>query len=76
MSRKGFHIAVIFIQQRYRHLRFGLLQVHFAAGLPQPEQTPFSIGLPHFLQGEQPQDWHIFNLLEFFNYILTAPFTG
>jgi hypothetical protein len=38
---------------------FGL-QVQSADFLPQPEQTPFSIGLPHFLHGVQPHTWHIF----------------
>lgn len=37
---------------------FGL-QVHFEEGLPQPEQTLFFIGLPHFMHGLQPQLWHI-----------------
>jgi hypothetical protein len=31
------------------------LQVHSLAGLPQPLQTLFSIGAPHFLQGVHPQ---------------------
>jgi hypothetical protein len=34
-------------------------QVHSLEGLPQPEQTPFSMGMPHFLQGEHPHVWHI-----------------
>jgi hypothetical protein len=35
------------------------LQVHWAAFLLHPLQTPFSIGLPHFLHGVHPHDWHI-----------------
>jgi len=31
------------------------LQVQSAAGLPQPEQTLFFMGLPHLLHGVQPQ---------------------
>jgi len=37
------------------YLLFGL-QVHSEAFFLQPLQTPFSIGIPHFLQGEQPHD--------------------
>jgi len=37
---------------------FGL-HVQSAAFLPHPLHLPFSIGLPHFLQGEQPQLWHM-----------------
>jgi hypothetical protein len=36
------------------------LHVHSEDFLPQPEQTFFSIGLPHFLHGVQPHVWHIF----------------
>jgi hypothetical protein len=32
------------------------LQVHSDEFLPQPEQTPSWIGLPHFLHGVHPQD--------------------
>jgi hypothetical protein len=32
------------------------LQVHCAAFLLHPLQTPFSIGLPHFLHGVHPHD--------------------
>jgi hypothetical protein len=35
------------------------LQVHLSDGFLQPEQTLFSIGLPHVLQGEHPQVWHM-----------------
>jgi hypothetical protein len=42
---------------------FSGLQVHCEAFFPQPEQTLFSIGLPHFLHGVQPHTWHIFYLL-------------
>jgi len=33
---------------------FAVLQTHLSAGLLQPEQTLFSIGLPHFWHGVQP----------------------
>jgi len=36
------------------------LQLHSAAGFLQPEQTPFSMDFPHFLQGVHPHFWHIF----------------
>jgi len=35
---------------------FLTLQVHSEASFLQPEQTPFSIGIPHFLHGVHPQD--------------------
>jgi hypothetical protein len=35
------------------------LQVHSEDFLPHPLQTPFLIGLPHFLHGLHPQLWHI-----------------
>jgi hypothetical protein len=38
---------------------FAGLQEHLSAGFLQPEQTLFSMGLPHFLQGEQPHVWHM-----------------
>jgi hypothetical protein len=41
-----------------RHF-FAGLQVHLSEGFLQPEQTLFSMGLPHFLQGEQPHVWHM-----------------
>lgn len=34
-------------------------QVQSFAGFLQPEQTLFSIGMPHFLHGVHPQTWHI-----------------
>jgi hypothetical protein len=40
------------------------LQVHFAAGLLQPEQTPSIISFPHFLHGVHPHSWHIANPLK------------
>jgi hypothetical protein len=41
--------------QRVRNIYFFLgLQLHSEDFLPQPEQTPFSTGLPHFLHGVQP----------------------
>jgi len=35
-------------------------QTHSSAGWPQPEQTPFSMGLPHFSQAVHPHSSHIF----------------
>jgi hypothetical protein len=35
------------------------LQVHCAAGLPHPAQTPFLISPPQVLHGEHPHVWHI-----------------
>jgi hypothetical protein len=35
------------------------LQVQSEAFFPHPEQTFFSMGFPHFLQGVQPHTWHI-----------------
>jgi len=35
-------------------------QLQLAAGFLQPVHTPLLISLPHLLQGEHPQTWHMF----------------